>query len=344
MSKRTIKVAIILGMLMGLGLALAACSGATQVAQPTTAPAPVQVVPTCPAAPACPTAVPAPVVEPGITAPFEEIWKASPHNDAASEAFVHWNEEDDKMVPVGCAQCHSTPGYIDFLGGDGSEAGKVDAAVPIGTTVTCDACHSQAASELTSVKFLSGAEITGLGAEARCMVCHQGRATKVQVDAQIETFKAEDPDAVVAPMKDGDTTRNFGFINIHYFAAAVTLYGKEVHGGYEYDGNSYDAKFGHIPEFDTCVECHNPHTTEVKVQACSMCHEGVASKEDLKKIRMISSASDYDGDGNVEEAIADELVGVQTILIGAIQSYAKEVAGTGLIYDRCELIPYWSSR
>ncbi len=336
MSKRTTKILLIVGLLLGVGLLMVACSGAQQVTQaPTTGPAPTQPpVPTCPAVQPCPTA------EPAIQAPFEEAWAASPHNDAEAEAFVHWNETDDQKVQVACAQCHSTPGYVDFLGGDGSEAGKVDVAPAIGTTITCDACHNQAATELTSVSFLSGVTIDNLGPEARCMVCHQGRATKVQVDAQIETFKAEDPDAVVAPMTDGDQTQNFGFINIHYFAAAVTLYGGQVQGGYQYDGNTYDAKFGHVAEYDTCVECHNPHTTEVKVDECAACHEGVASKDDLKKIRMVSSASDYDGDGNVEEGIFDELAGVRDILMGAIQSYATEATGAGIVYDPASY-PYW---
>ena len=116
--------------LLSLGLVLVACqAAATQVAAPTQAPQPI-VIPTCPAIPACPTA------EPGVTAPFEEAWAASPHNDAAAEAFVHWDETEDKSVPAACATCHSTTGYQDFLGADGSEAGKVDKPAPIGTTIT----------------------------------------------------------------------------------------------------------------------------------------------------------------------------------------------------------------
>jgi len=331
MSKRTTQYFIIAGLVLAFGLALAACSGATQVVEPTAGPAPtLPPVPTCPAPAPCPTLAP---VEEGIKAPFEEAWAASPHNDAKSEAFVHWDETEDKAVPASCAACHSTTGYVDFLGGDGSEAGKVDNPVPIGTTITCDACHSEAAANLTSVSFQSGVEVTGLGAEARCMVCHQGRATKVQVDDQIARFKAEDPDRAVLPIKDGDTEVRFGFINVHYYAAAVTLYGGEVKGGYQYDGKSYDMKFGHVEAYDTCVECHNPHTTEVKVQECALCHEGVASVEDLRKIRMVSSAPDYDGDGNTEESILDELSGLRDTLYGAIVMYAKDLQGTGIVYD-----------
>lgn len=337
MSKRMLKIGLFVSLALAAAGLLAACSGATQVAQPTSVPEKPPVAPACPTPLPCPTEVPP---EPGITAPFEEVWAASPHNDLASEAFSYWNESETQEVPANCAQCHSTPGYIDFLGGDGSEAGVVDAPAAIGSTVTCDACHNEAAAGLTSVTFPSGAAASELGAEARCMVCHQGRASKTQVDAQIEKFAATDLDAVVAPIKDGDKEVKFGFVNIHYYAAAATLYGKEAAGGYEYEDKSYDAKFEHIEGYDTCVGCHNPHTTEVKVDQCAFCHEGVTSTEDLKKIRMVSSASDYDGDGDVEEGIADELAGVQGILQGAILVYAKDVIGSGIVYDAATY-PYW---
>ena len=78
------------------------------------------------------------------------------------------------------------------------------------------------------------------------------------------------PDAVVAPIKDDKGNDvNFGFRNIHYYAAAATLYGTEVKGGYEYEGKLYDAKFDHVEGRDTCVGCHDPHTLKVKVEECA---------------------------------------------------------------------------
>jgi hypothetical protein len=60
-----------------------------------------------------------------------------------------------------------------------------------------------------------------------------------------------------------------------------------------------------------------------------MCHgEGEPST-----YRMESSAVDYDGDGDLEEGIADEIAGLQEVLYGAIQAYAANVAGTAVIYD-----------
>ncbi|MDD2695507.1 MAG: cytochrome c3 family protein [Anaerolineales bacterium] len=300
--------------LLGAALVLAACSS-----QP--APIDTAACPTAEACPDCPTCPEVVVKE----VPFEALWAASPHNDATAEAFTHWDEEDPKEVPANCAKCHSTPGYLDFLGEDGSAAGAVDKAAEIGTTITCVACHNTSTAAMTSVVFPSGAEVSGLGAEARCMQCHQGRASKVQVDAALEkNGLTEDLDTVNAEL---------GFVNIHYFAAASTLYGTQTMGGYEYEGKAYDYKNDHVAGFDTCIGCHNSHTLEVKVDSCKTCHTGVASKEDLKKIRMQGSLVDYDGDGDVSESIASELEGLQGMLLQAIQAYAKEVAGSPIVYE-----------
>lgn len=312
-----------------LALFLAACSQTAKEPPPAAAACPTAVTEACPECAACPEA-PEPVVK---DVPYQEAWVNSPHNKADAEAFVHWNEEDPAEVPVACATCHSTSGYVDFLGGDGSAAGTVEAAAPVGQTIQCQACHNAAASSLHEVTFPSGVVISQLGDEARCMVCHQGRAAKTTVDAQIEKFTATDMDAVVAPMKDGDKEVKFGFINVHYFPAAATLYGGEVMGGYQYEGKTYDAKNEHTEGFDTCIGCHNSHTLEVKVEQCSLCHEGVASVEDLKNIRMISSINDYDGDGDTSEGMASELSGLQDALYGVMQAYSKEVTGAGIVYD-----------
>ncbi|HQX08723.1 MAG TPA: hypothetical protein PKZ19_18200, partial [Zoogloea sp.] len=106
---------------------------------------------------------------PSVAIPFYDEWANSPHNDTEGEPFNHWNEDDPPEVPTDCAKCHSTPGYIDHLGADGSTPGVVDVAAPIGTTVQCTACHNEVTLDKTSVMFPSGIEITNLGDEARCM-------------------------------------------------------------------------------------------------------------------------------------------------------------------------------
>src|SRR3990172_3566435 len=324
----------ILGLgLVALTLVLAACSTPEE---PTPCPVaePCPTCPTCPDPPACPEAAPCP--EPVVKdVPFQELWANSGHNNATAEAFIHWNEDDPAEVPTSCAKCHTSTGILDFLGVDGSEAGKVDAAVPApGGTVQCVTCHNSGTVGLSSVTFPSGLEVTGLGKEARCMLCHQGRASKPTVDASLEKFGVtEDVDTVPATIKEGDQDVTLGFINIHYFAAGATLYGTQAKGGYEYDGKSYDGKFRHVEGIATCVGCHNPHSLEVRVETCANCHEGVTSVGDLYNVRMNGSLADYDGDGDTSESISSELSGMQEILYSAIQAYAKDVVGTGIVYD-----------
>ncbi len=279
--------------------------------------------------PAPPTPTPAPVEETppspaeAAACPYLDVWAASAHADAASESFTHWNEANPREVPVECAKCHSTPGFLDFLGADGSEAGKVDKAAPVGTVIFCEACHNPAAARLTSVVFPSGAEVKGLGDEARCMQCHQGRASTVAVDDAIAKVG----------VGDDEVSADLSFINIHYYAAAATQFGTLAKGGYQYAGKSYDARFAHVEGFQTCVECHDPHSLQVRVEACTTCHPNVTTVEDLKNVRMEGSTKDYDGDGDVKEGIASEIQGLQAMLYQAIQAYAKEVSKTAIAYN-----------
>jgi hypothetical protein len=283
------------------------------------------------------------VAEPAVEVPYEELWAGSAHNAVDTEPFRHWDGDDPAEVPTSCARCHSTKGYQDYLGADGSEAGKVDTAVPAAEAqgIQCVACHNEVSTQLTSVAFPGKDDegetitISGLGDAARCMVCHQGRESKSSVDAFIAQFGEDlDPDAVPAPFKnDQGNEVKLGFRNIHYFAAAATLYGGMVRGGYQYDGLTYDSKNTHVEGYDSCVGCHDPHTLKVKVEQCAFCHEGVSSVDDLKNVRMVSSNPDYDGDGDVEEGMYYEIQGLQEILLAAIQKYATETAGAEIKYD-----------
>ena len=231
-----------------LAIILAACG--TTTAPPTSVPA--TTVPSVTET-ATPSAAPTAVAD----VPFIADWQSSGHADVNAEPFKHWNSASPAAVPAACARCHTPAGFVEFAG-----TGKVakDIPAPAGV-INCSSCHSPEARALTTVTFPSGKVIDNLGPEARCMTCHQGRESKVSVDKQIDNFKVTDVDAVVAPMKDATTGKdvNFGFINIHYFAAGATLYGSQAQAGYEYDGNVYDPKFRHVDGVDTCIACHNQH-------------------------------------------------------------------------------------
>ncbi len=305
------KMLVLSGVLLMAAVILAACGGQT-----TTAPTGTQTG-------AAPT----------VTVPFLTDWQNSGHGKVSDVPFRHWDTASPAEVPTSCAKCHTSAGFVDF-----AADGKVDKAVPATDAqgITCAACHSPEAMALTSVTFPSGKVVQpSENGEARCMTCHQGRESKVSVDKQInETFKVADVDAVVAPIKDDKgNTVNFGFRNVHYFAAGATLYGSQAQMGYEYDGKVYDPKFRHVPEFDTCIACHNQHATTVRVDKCAECHQGVKTVDDLKNNRENGSLVDYNGNGDTKEGIYYELKGLQDILYGSIQAYAKEVSGAPIVYD-----------
>jgi len=259
--------------------------------------------------------------EPELEIPALAEWQSSGHADAASESFRHWDEDDPAMIPAACARCHSDTGYKDYVGADGSAAGTVEADAAPGTVITCTTCHNAATVAMDGVVLPSGAEITGLGPEARCMQCHQGRESGVSVNAAIEGLEL---DAVNADLR---------FRNIHYYAAAAIKYGTLGKGGYEYAGKTYDGFFQHVAGYSTCMECHDSHTLELKVEECAGCHGGVATAEDARDIRMLGSAVDYDGDGDVAEGIYYEIEDLRDHLYATIQAYAADVAGTALVYD-----------
>lgn len=310
--KKQTRLFLVLVLFVAVALLVTACGGANDTASDCPEPVP------CPECEECPVAE----ESAGPEVPFLEAWQSSGHADSTAEAFRHWDEDDPVAVPASCAKCHSTYGYQDFVGADGTEFGTIEAEdFPVDSTVECAACHNQATLALTSVVMPSGVELTGLGAEARCMQCHQGRSSGLSVD---EATADMDPDTV---------NEELGFINIHYFAAAATKYGTLANGGYQYEGKTYDGNFAHVEEFDSCSECHNPHTLEVRVESCAHCHEGVETVEDLRDVRMLSSAVDYDGDGDLEEGISYEIEGLKEQLYAAMQVYAADTVGTAIVYD-----------
>jgi hypothetical protein len=261
--------------------------------------------------------------EVALEIPFLDRWDSSPHNAAGDEAFVHWDEDDPQVIPASCARCHSTPGYLDYIGADGTAANSTDADHAVGTTIECVACHNDVTLVMDTVLMPSGIELTGLGDESRCMQCHQGRHSTVSVNAALEEVGVD----------DDTVSEDLGFLNIHYYAAAASKYGTEAKGGYEYEGKTYDAFFQHVEGYSTCIQCHDVHTLELKIDECAVCHTGVASVEDLYNVRMPGSLVDFDGDGDLAEGIFYELEGVRALLYEAIQRYAAENIGTGVVYD-----------
>ena len=266
-----------------------------------------------------------PAALPFTAVPFYAEWASSPHAQHAAEAFNHWNK--DGNIPVECAKCHSTPGFQDFLGADGSAPGVVNHPAPVGTVITCIACHNDKTVNLTSVTFPSGLRASGLGdGNAICMTCHQG------VESTNSVNKA------VAGMGDDTVEPKLEFLNVHYTAAGAMLMGTLAKVGYEYPGKTYAGRLQHQEPYTQCTTCHELHTVAVKFADCGGCHRQVTDQASLRLIRI--STTDYDGTGNANEGIAQEVEHQRTKLLAAITDYAKAAAGKPIVYS-LEDFPYF---
>ena len=258
---------------------------------------------------------------------YEDLWASSPHADAQAEAFTHWDEDDPKEIPTTCAKCHSMPGFIDFLGIDGSPINQVDKPAITGTTVTCYVCHNEAIDDLDTATFPSGEIIRLLGPEARCIQCHQGRASSATVDNAIIALNLiEIPDV---------PSSELGFINSHSISAA-TSFGSEVQGAYQYSNKEYAGRYKRGEDFFDCLRCHNQHSLELEFETCGECHT-IAGTEP-KDIRV--DTTDYDGDGDITEGISYEISSLHEALYNTIKAYAVQIIGIPIVYD-LETHPYF---
>ncbi len=270
-----------------------------------------------------------PATPPVARFPIWDAWASSSHANADSPAFTYWDEETPPRIPIECAGCHSGTGFQDALGSDGTAVG-VDASHALGSVIDCDSCHNDATLRKESVILPSGVELTGIGASAVCMECHRGTAARNTIEAAI-TAAAAEPDTV---------TPTLAFPDYHTDAGSALHYGTLAQGGYEYSGQRYDVMATHVSGYETCIECHDPHTQAVDLAACAGCHPGVTTVADLHSIRMDGSQRDFDGDGSVTEGVYDELAGLQALLLTSIQDYARTVAEVAIAYT-ADTPPYF---
>jgi trimeric autotransporter adhesin len=148
-------------------------------------------------------------------------WGASGH---AATTEPPWRAYDFKTMS-GCAQCHTTTGFIAY------STGKVTAAWGLASdktkeVLTCVGCHSNIATgALRPVKAVrpfadDSYRNREVGSSNLCMNCHSGRnnGNSIQIKVGSANFG------------------NLPFIAPHYLAAAATLHGT---GGFHFPGQAY---------------------------------------------------------------------------------------------------------
>lgn len=244
---------------------------------------------------------------------YFDQWAASGHANYAGEPFNYWNASG--AVPATCAKCHSKDGFVDFVAD-----GTVVATAKLGTTLSCGTCHingdtpalyTDASTRwddlvnnpaLEDVVFPSALTADLGDASNICMACHQGRSSTPTVNTRIA---------------DG----NLAFSNIHYFAAAATLFGTDVQGGYEYGADSFigtqtyrgqNTFAAHPATLTTCTGCHLRegalnHTFVPDVTRCSTvsCH---------------TAATTFNALGGSPGANYADITALKTQLLGVIKA------------------------
>jgi hypothetical protein len=246
------------------------------------------------------------------------------HFDTTAEAFRHWDADGE--VPGTCARCHTAGGLPIYL------KNGVNIASTPSNSLACTTCHDSIPEFTTyvvdEVRFPSGAVLSfGEGEESNlCLNCHQGRESTVSVNTAITR----------AGVGDDEVSETLTFRNVHYFAAGASLFGGEAMGGYQFEGKEYSGRNMHAEDApNTCTGCHYEHEPSNRLNDCEDCHEEVEEQEDVRLIRMDEDTDpiDYDGDGEAEEPILDEITTMQEALLAAIQSYASGTIGTAIVYD-----------
>ncbi len=252
-------------------------------------------------------------------------WSTSGHADREDKPFTYWNDDDPPEIPPYCAKCHSAYGFLDFLGEDGTEPFVVNHPAPVGSVVSCEVCHNNTSHEKDFTRFPSGIEIQGLGMTSNCAECHQGTESMVSVTNMVKT------------LPDDEVNDDLGFINVHYRIDAATRYGADVAVAYQYPGKHYDGFFKHVPKYQNCTDCHDPHSLNINTDECATCHSVVTGWATLRDIRE-AGRPDFDSDGNSTEGIYYEIETLHEMLLKAIQTYAKDVLDQPIVYSH---YPYW---
>ena len=198
------------------------------------------------------------------------------------------------MVPTTCARCHSSRGLRRL-------PGRRQHRPRAGWTtrqrresvVRCATCHTPAAETLTAVTFPSGAKVTGLGAEATCMTCHQGRASGADVDKVIADARSR--------CRRGHGRRRPMRVHQHpLLPGGGHALRRPGQGRLSVRRRRSTTPASATWTASTPASAATTRTrTQARWDACATCHPGVKDLPTRATSGMMSSRNrDYDGDGN----------------------------------------------
>ncbi len=236
------KLLLCFGVLLLVGLTLAACEATATPAAPTEPPPPTEVPPTATEPPPPPTATPLP-----DQSAFLADWQSGPHAE---------NYDLGKGPNTWCSRCHSPQNW--------------DPEAFRGPPPACFTCKFPTDEE---VRIAEGnplvLEEDWVGIP--CETCHRMTEGVATENAWFNPIKGEHEDvATTTELCEKCHVTTTG----NSFGSAVTH--KVTLGGSAH--LNYGGFLGETPPPTYCTDCHNPHTTEPL--QCATCHEDVPTSAD----------------------------------------------------------------
>ena len=190
-------------------------------------------------------------------------------------------------------------------------------------------------------KFMDGTAIpSGVGNNAICLFCHQGRESGYTIYANL---KSKGLDPYTDPNKV--TTTTFNFQNPHYLDGGAIVWSKNAFEYLTVSGtptpNKYNSGISKHQE-KNCAGCHMPeespngfeggHTWRPTIEVCKECHTTATTFFDIK------AAADYNGNGKVETAFEEiGTINPDSGLFGQVKA-ALEAKG---VYYNPDSYPYF---
>ena len=250
-------------------------------------------------------------------------WLHAGHADETAEAFVHY----DWALPnrAACRYCHSGNGFVDYS--EGLPSAQQNGAFRVHDCLVCHATHGKPQGdvllriydEVTLPTEGPDVTVTGVGAMATCMACHNGR--RAPDDGSLTPHYL-----LGGVMLEGLNANDFGFTLVNSMHTQIDVTCMDCHmAPSPAPGNPGSGKVG---EHTFNLKVHDPddpdYGFENVANACQGCHTG------LDTINR-PAGGDYDGDGDVE-GIQDETQGVMDVVEAAL-------AANGAIH--LGGYPYW---
>ena len=263
-------------------------------------------------------------------------WSLGPHGSPDGYLSVSIGEAPN----ASCSKCHSPASFVDNLKGKALtrlEAGRL----------TCQACHdphnvAQFPADAHQVRIYDTVTLddsvaptpptlTGQGASATCMFCHNARRSPPATYSSATTMPHESTATDVLLGLRASTNVQTVVAGVTNTLASVTLV-NSAHAGVAKCINCHMYQAGNNTVGDHTFSMTDRLTGDDNLAACNQCHAGVDTVSNFDHLSVVASTlphgGDYDGDG-VANGVQTEVTGLLTNLVNKILSTGMTIGSGG---------------